>query len=304
MWAGFAIRLLSHSQATEATLPPDRRSVRRRPRSRLPATHPRELVLERQLEDDGIAVSREPEPRSGGDLEPAPQPPVHHREDVVLLLLRRIDVPDLADPAVELDAGDHVRGEPIVAAGGVVELDRTPFLADRRQLEGGIEIDRETAEVTRQDGTELELELRLRIVRHLGLEVPSEVDRVATLLPQGAAPAEADAGVLGRLVTRPLQVEVRRQVDHVGQPVVVLDAGPEEVVAAWLLALLLLFAGVTAIGDEGREVLDLVQTLPFGRRRVDLELEEVERPGRRGAQRTGDGDCKNEGHSPHSAPSC
>src|SRR5262245_14214275 len=178
MWPGFAIRLLSHSQATEATPPPNRPSVGRRPRSRLPAARPRELVLERQLEDDGIAVSRESEPRSGGDLEAAPQPPVHHREDVVFLLLRRINVADLSDPAVELDAGDHVRGEPVVTAGGVVELDRTPFLAHRRQLERGVEVDGEASEVARQDGSELELELRLRIVRHLGLEVPSEVDRV------------------------------------------------------------------------------------------------------------------------------
>ena len=51
--------------------------------------------------------------------------------------------------------------------------------------------------------------------------------------------------------------------------------------AVRLLALDFLLARAPAVGDEARDVLELVKALPLRRRGVDLELEEIERLHRR-----------------------
>src|SRR5262245_47749766 len=228
----YAILAVSHHSRAEATLFPRGlpASVCRPAAPGRPATpwRPHELVLDDGPEDHRVAGPREPEPGAEPVLEAASEPPVEHGKYVVLLLLRRIDVADLPDRAEELERGLEVRRQAIVDAGGVVELQRAPFLAHGRQLEDRVHIEREASEVARHDRPELELEARLRAVRHLGFEVPPEVDGVAPLVPQRAAATEAYPGILGLLAGRPLEVQVPRHVDLVGQPVVVLEARAEE----------------------------------------------------------------------------
>src|SRR4029077_19302290 len=95
----------------------------------------RELVLHTELQDDGVARPREPEARSGDELEPARDAAVHDRKDVVLLVARAVDGADLSDVAVELDARDDVAREPVVDTRSILELEGPPLLAHRRQLE-------------------------------------------------------------------------------------------------------------------------------------------------------------------------
>src|SRR5262249_12213074 len=67
--------------------------------------------------------------------------------------------------------------------------------------------------------------------------------------------------------------------DPVGEAVVVLEAGAEEPIPRRLVGFV---RGLGApVGNIRARRLDLVQALPLGRRRVDLELEEVEGEGRR-----------------------
>src|SRR5262245_42442058 len=80
-------------------------SIRRTRRDGAPAE--RELVLKPELQDDGIARTGETASRAGDELEPAREPPVDRRKDVVLLLLGPLDRADLPDAAVELDPGDE-----------------------------------------------------------------------------------------------------------------------------------------------------------------------------------------------------
>src|SRR5439155_11216384 len=156
----------------------------------------RELVLDDELHDDLVTRLRQAEARPEGELQPSHHLPVERREDVVLLRLGGFDIPDLTDVAEELERGLKRTGQSIVDASGVVELHRPPFLAHRRQLEGRVQVDREAPEVARNERTELELEIRLLVVRHFRLEVPAEVDGEATLVPQRPADAEARGGVL------------------------------------------------------------------------------------------------------------
>src|SRR5262249_10342878 len=102
-----------------------------------------------------------------------------------------IDVPDLTDPAEELDRRLKSPRQAIVDTGGVVELQRPSLLTHRRQLEGRVQVDREAPQVAGDERPELQLEIRLLVVWHLGLEIPSDVEREAALVPQRAARAEA-----------------------------------------------------------------------------------------------------------------
>src|SRR5581483_3350776 len=99
-----------------------------------------ELVLDERLQDHGVAVPGEAEARAELELEAREEgTPVEHREDVVLLLAARVDVADLADVAVELDARLEIAAHAPVHARGVVELDGAAFLAHRRQLEDRVQ---------------------------------------------------------------------------------------------------------------------------------------------------------------------
>src|SRR5205814_10707571 len=139
--------------------------------------------------------------------------------------------------------------QPVVNACRVVELERPTLLAYGRQLEARVQIDGEGAEVAGHDRPELELEVRFRVVRQLRLEVPAQIDRIAALVPEGAAGPEAHARVLDVLGVRALDVDVGRDVDLVGHAVVVLEARPHEPVARRFTLLAL---SRTSIPDEGR----------------------------------------------------
>src|SRR5581483_3443950 len=157
-----------------------------------------ELVLDERLQDHGVAVPGEAEARAELELEAREEgTPVEHREDVVLLLAARVDVADLADVAVELDGA--------------------AFLAHRRQLEDRVQVERERADVLRDDRPELELEVGFLVVRHLGLEVPAEIEEVSALVEHGAAHAGARARVLELVRVLSDQVDVGRDVDLVGE---------------------------------------------------------------------------------------
>src|SRR5262249_12329680 len=154
-----------------------------------------ELVLHLELDDDLVARAREAEARPDDELHSAGDLAIEGGEDVVLLPAGGIDVADRTDPAEELERRLKSPRQAIVDAGGVVELERPPLLTHRRQLEGRVQVDREAPQVAGDERPEFQLEIRLRVVRHLGLEVPSEVEREAALVPQRPSRAEARARV-------------------------------------------------------------------------------------------------------------
>src|SRR5439155_1673921 len=203
-----------------------------------------------------------------------------------------------ADMREGFDARDEGRREPVVHARPVVERESPALLAHGGQLEAGVQIDGESPEVARHDGPELDLEIRLAPVRHLRLDVPAEVERKASFLEKATARPHPRTRVLELVAVQAFEVGIGRHVDLVGEAVVVLDGGAQEPVAARLLALRLLFVRAASLGDEGGQVLHLVQALPFGGRRVDLELEEVE-GGRRHGRRQQAGDRDENECRPH-----
>src|SRR5205814_6850605 len=155
------------------------------------APRERELVLDPEPQDHGVARARQAEAGPGDELEPARELAVEHGEHVVLLLARGVGAADLPDVPEEFDPGNEVPREPVVHARPVVELERPALLAHGGQLEAGIQIDGEPPEVARHDGPELELQVRFAPVRYLRLDVPAEVERIAPLLEERAPRAHA-----------------------------------------------------------------------------------------------------------------
>src|SRR5207245_1559438 len=121
-----------------------RAAVRAVPRDRLLVETPaapreRELVLDPELQEHGVARARQAEAGPGDELEAAREPAVEHGEHVVLLLARGVGAADLPDVPEEFDPGDEVPREPVVHARPVVEIERTAILADGGQLDAGLQ---------------------------------------------------------------------------------------------------------------------------------------------------------------------
>src|SRR2546425_1409459 len=97
-------------------------SLRRPGRAAPAARGQRELVLHPDPQDHRVARPREAEARADDELEAPGESAVERREDVVLLLARRLETTDLPGVAEEFDAGHEVARETIVHACAVVEL--------------------------------------------------------------------------------------------------------------------------------------------------------------------------------------
>ena len=212
---------------------------------------------------------------------PSGSVPRNDREDVVLLLVQRIDVVDQADAAVEL----HARRQPAPVV--VVERRRrsrtrtlvlvgSPSIAFSKI---GFRSISSRPKSFSTIGLELELELaavELRCLVPFELEVPAEIDRQLALLEEAAADAELRAGIAERLAVRVGEVDVGRRLDLVGQTVGELERGPVHEIARQGAARESgVSLGVT-LGHVAVERLELDHAPADGLVRIDFELERID----------------------------